>query len=412
VEEIATFFRESPKTRLIRCGMPGALGVLDFEVRKERGFNEMTLKDAVALSCLQPVSGDTRAARLLKELVDGPPGLPFEPAVGELIAQLADRLGIPPAEQPAAITSARAWADRALARAEKTGLSAIPYADPRYPPWLKQIVDPPSVLWVRGSLPDLERPAVAVVGSRHATPTGLALGRQLGEGLAEAGLLVVSGLARGVDGVSHEGALAVGGKTLGVLGCGADVIYPAEHRDLTARVAASGGVISELPPGTTPQPHYFPLRNRIIAGLSRAVVVIEAGERSGSLITARMALEQGRDVLAVPGNVLSGRNRGCHALIKNGARLVETVGDVLDELGWARAGSNQALVDGKPLGDSPLDSVLESKMAAGETYDADGLVAVTGWATSHLLAELAALEIQGRLVRVPGGWIRRAGRQC
>lgn len=368
----------------------------------------MTLIDAVALSCLQPVSGDSRAARLLKDLVDGPFLLPFEPASGDLIHQLSDRLQIPLAEQPAAIATARAWADRALERAAKTGLTPIPVHDERYPPWLRQIVDPPIVIWVNGVLPDPMQTAVAVVGSRHATPTGLALGRQLGEGLAEAGLLVVSGLARGVDGVSHEGALAAGGKTLGVLGCGADVIYPAEHRDLTARVAASGGVVSELLPGTTPKPQYFPLRNRIIAGLSRAVVVIEAGFQSGSLITARMALEQGRDVLAVPGNVLSGRNRGCHALIKDGARLVETVGDVLEELGWAHAG------DSRPgNGDKLLKiSALESKMAAGETYDADGLAAITGWAPSQLLAELATLEINGRLVRVPGGWTRLAGRQC
>ena len=193
------------------------------------------------------------------------------------------------------------------------------------------------------------------------------------------------------------------------------MIYPAEHRDLTSRVAASGGVISELPPGTTPQPHYFPLRNRIIAGLSRAVVVIEAGERSGSLITARMALEQGREVLAVPGNVLSGRNRGCHALIKDGARLVETVGDVLDELGWVRRDDTGAIQDGKSI----EMSALEQKMAIGEVYDADGLAKLTGWAASQLLAELAALEISGRLARVPGGWMRRdvrsdrpTGRQC
>jgi DNA processing protein len=366
----------------------------------------MTLLDAVALSCLQPASGDTRAARLLKELMERSADLPFEPASGDTIHQLADRLGIAPVEQPAAIDKAREWADKALSRAERVCLTPLPVSDPRYPPWLRQIIDPPIVIWVNGVLPDLTLPGVAVVGSRHATPAGLMLGRQLGEGLAEAGLLIVSGLARGVDGASHEGALGVGGKTLGVLGCGADVIYPAEHRGLTARVAASGGVISELAPGTTPQPHYFPLRNRIISGLSRAVVVIEAGDRSGSLITARMGLEQGRDVLAVPGNVLSGRNRGCHALIKDGARLVETVGDVLDELGWTRSDDAEAGSDGKSLGSNKL----ESKMASGEVYDADSLSDLTGWAPSQLLAELAALEIQGRLVRVQGGWIRRPSR--
>jgi DNA processing protein len=366
----------------------------------------MTLADAVTLSCLLPASGDSRAARHVKEMLDAPPALPLGRTDSDLIHQLADRLEIPPEEQPGTIRVAREWADKALSRAEKLRLTPIPLTDDRYPSWLRQIVDPPIVLWVKGELPELTRPAVAVVGSRHATPTGLALGRQIGEGLAEVGLVVVSGLARGVDGVSHEGALAVGGKTLGVLGCGADVIYPSEHRELTARVAASGGVMSELIPGTTPQPHFFPLRNRIISGLSQAVVVIEAGDRSGSLITARMALEQGRDVLAVPGNVLSGRNRGCHALIKDGARLVETVGDVLDELGWASRVEKNA----KSLEDNGLESKLGSKMAAGETYDADGLARLTGWSASQLLTELAALEIRGQVFRVPGGWTRRPSR--
>ncbi len=391
--------------------MPDALLSPVSRCETKGDFSKMMIIDAVALSCLQPASGETRAARLLKEIMDSPPALPFE-ATGDTIRQLADRLGIPPPEQPSAIAAARDWAGKALQRAAKAGLIAIPISDPAYPPWLRQIVDPPIVLWVKGTLADLTTPAIAVVGSRHATPTGLALGRQLAEGLAEAGFTIVSGLARGVDGVSHEGALAVGGKTLGVLGCGADVIYPSEHRDLTARVAASGGVLSELPPGTTPQPHYFPLRNRIISGLSRAVVVIEASDRSGSLITARMALEQGRDVLAVPGNVLSGRNRGCHALIKDGARLVETVGDVLDELGWAKTEQKQANLVGKPLETNALGSHLESRMAVGETYDADSLAGLMGWAPSQLLAELAALEIRGRLIRVPGGWVRQAGRQC
>lgn len=367
----------------------------------------MNLHDFVTLTCLRPTSLDTRAARALKVLLDDAPPLPFDAPVDQYLNRLADDLGIQPAERAAAFDAARGYADAALSRAKQQGLRAISLADPAYPVWLRQIVDPPGVIWVRGQLADLGRPAVAIVGSRHATPTGLALGRQLAEGLAEAGFLIVSGLARGVDGVSHEGALAVGGQTLGVLGCGADVVYPAEHRDLAARVAASGGVVSELLPGTTPKAHHFPLRNRIIAGLSRAVVVIEAGFQSGSLITARMALEQGREVLAVPGNVMSGRNRGCHALIKDGARLVETVDDVLDELGWARSETAR-----QSTAKALETSKLEAKMAAGEVYDADRLAQVTGWGPSQLLAELAALEIDGRLIRVPGGWTRQSGRQC
>ncbi len=363
----------------------------------------MALADVVTLSCLRPPAGETLLARTFKALVDDPRGELFAWTADQLLDAMCDRLEVPIEARGAAVAEARRYAGLALDRAEREGLTPIPCTDERYPSWLWEVADPPPVLWVKGVAGAVAVPAVAVVGSRHASPAGLALARQLGHGLAEVGLLVVSGLARGVDGASHEGALEAGGRTLGVLGCGADVIYPAEHRDLTARVAASAGVWSELPPGTTPQPHYFPLRNRIISGLSRAVVVIEAGERSGSLITARMALEQGREVLAVPGSVLSGRSRGCHALIKDGARLVETVGDVLDELGWARPDESTERMDSKSL---PI-SDLESKMVPGDVHDVDGLAKLTGWATGQLLAELASLEIHGRVARVPGGWVRR-----
>ena len=188
----------------------------------------------------------------------------------------------------------------------------------------------------------LGRPSVAVVGARAASPTGQRIGYELGRDLALAGLVVVSGLARGVDGAAHAGALDGGGRTVAVLGCGVDVVYPRQHGALAARVAAQGVIVSEFPPGTEPRPSHFPLRNRIISGLSRAVVVVEASEQSGSLITAQMALEQGRDVLAVPGTWPAGRYRGCHALIKDGARLVETVEDVLEEIGWRPAGATLA----------------------------------------------------------------------
>jgi DNA processing protein len=359
--------------------------------------------DVIALTCLRPLAPDTSAERALKELLAAPPGLPFDEDADRWLHALAAQLQIAPGERDAAIANARRLAEDALREGTERGLTVVTCFDPRYPAWLREIVDPPIVLWVRGELTTAVRPAVAVVGSRHATPTGLALGRQLGEGLGAAGLTVVSGLARGVDGAAHEGALAAGGTTIGVLGCGADIVYPSEHRDLTARVAASGGVLSEFLPGTPPRPHHFPLRNRIIAGLSRAVVVIEAGDKSGSLITARMAMEQGREVLAVPGNPLSGRNRGCHALIKDGATLVETVGDVLTALGWdprERCGEDS---------DKLFEiSELEGKMSPGESYGVDLLASMTGRKVSDLLAELAALEIDGRLIRRAGGWTRPA----
>jgi DNA processing protein len=358
----------------------------------------MDLLDAVAATMFRP-PGDTEPARWFKEALSL-----------EDVAARIDPLDVGCAKL---LSDARGRAEKALADAARLGISVIALTDDRYSPWLREIADPPSVLWVRGSIPPhlFDRPCVAVVGSRQATPAGLQMGRQLGEGLAGVGLTVVSGLARGVDGASHEGALAARGLTIGVLGCGADIVYPSEHRDLAARVASSGGVISEFPPGTPPQSHHFPLRNRIISGLSRAVIVIEAGERSGSLITARMAMEQGREVLVVPGNVLSGRNRGGHALIKDGARLVESVEDVLAELGL-NCGSAKRGIEHFGADKSVTENELSSQMAIGETYDADTLAGLTGWDVSRLLSGLAALELEGQVVRVPGGWARRTRRQC
>jgi DNA processing protein len=249
----------------------------------------------------------------------------------------------------------------------------------------------------------LAEPAVAIVGSRRATPAGLATARRLAGDLAGAGLTIVSGLARGVDGAAHAGALAAGGVSIGVLGCGADRVYPAEHTALAAELVARGAIVSELSPGTPPLPPHFPLRNRLISGLVLAVVIVEASDKSGSLITARLALEQGRDVLAVPGSVLSGQYRGSHALIKDGARLVETVGDVLDEIGWVEAP--------KPGGARLHLSGIEHKMAPAEPYTLDDLAVRTGRPARDLLAELGALEIQGRIERDAGGrFVRLDGR--
>jgi DNA processing protein len=228
---------------------------------------------------------------------------------------------------------------------------------------------------------------------------------EIAAGLASAGLSIVSGLARGVDGAAHRGALRTTGRTVAVLGCGADLIYPAEHQALAATITAAGVIVSELPPGARPLAHHFPLRNRIVSGLSRAVVVIEASEKSGSLITARLALEQGRDVLAVPGNVLSGVSAGCHRLIKDGARLVENVRDVLEELGWAPAPGHGGTDVNKPI----RMSELERQMAAGESYNLDELTAHDPARAADVLAELTRLELAGRVRRLPGGHFVRMG---
>jgi DNA processing protein len=222
---------------------------------------------------------------------------------------------------------------------------------------------------------------------------------------------IVSGLARGVDSAAHRGALAAGGVTVAVLGSGVDVIYPAEHAALAKSIDATGAVISELVPGTRPHARFFPLRNRIISGLSRAVVVIEAGEKSGSLITARCALDQGRDVLAVPGNVLSGRSRGAHALLRDGAKIVESADDILEELGMrprvdgvapsvAEAGSGRQ-------GDPVLDCLVP-----GEAFDLDEISERSGLKTPRLLPRLFELELQGMVRRVGGGRFERIDRTC
>lgn len=307
-------------------------------------------------------------------------------------------LGVPPHQHSAVLRRAEARADDALKSARESGLLAVPWFDTRYPSLLREIPDPPVVLWVAGLASSLNRTAVAIVGSRRAAPASIHVARRLAQGLADAGLVVVSGLARGVDGAAHQGALDAGGATVAVLGCGADVVYPRDHRALADNVRKQGAIVSEFPPGTEPLAHHFPLRNRIISGLCRAVIVIEASERSGSLITARAALDQGRDVLAVPGNVASGQHCGCHALIKDGAALVETVEDVLHCLGWA-AGPSSGAGSHRKLN---TDSKLEAAMAVGETYTVDELAARTGLAGPALLAELGALEVAGIVGRAPG----------
>jgi DNA processing protein len=285
----------------------------------------------------------------------------------------------------------------AMRRASADGIGVVPWSDPRYPAALATIVDPPPVLWVRGNIDVLNTPAVAIVGSRAGSPYALAVAERLATDLASRGVVIVSGLARGVDTAAHRGALA-SGATVAVLGSGADVLYPPEHAPLAREIERDGAVVSELVPGTPPQRWTFPLRNRIISGLSRAVVVIEAGERSGSLITARWALEQGREVLAVPGNVLSGRNRGAHGLLRDGAKIVESADDILEEL--------QIAAPGRP-GTSGAGAASEDPLLAlltpGEPSDLDALAERSGLSPSRLLPRLFELELKGAVARVGGG---------
>jgi DNA processing protein len=296
------------------------------------------------------------------------------------------------------VAAAIAEAEAHLALAASRGILALSLDDERYPPFLRAIPDPPAVLWSRGDPTHLLRPAIAIVGSRAATAHGLEMARRLGSDLSRAGFVVTSGLARGVDSAAHAAALAVGGATVAVLGCGADRVYPAEHAELARSIAHAGAVVSEFPPRCPPLPHHFPLRNRIISGLCHAVVVIEAAEKSGALITSAAAAEQGRDVLVVPGPVANGRNRGGHLLIRDGAKIVETADDILQEMGRpvaaGRAESAQA-----DLG----------KLPNATDFTIDELAEQSGEAPSVVLARLLELELSGQIQRIGGGRFVRCG---
>jgi DNA processing protein len=310
---------------------------------------------------------------------------------------LAADLKIDPLEVDRLFRSARDQATRWVEEAHRRSYDLVTALDPEYPDRLAEIPDPPVAFWRRGPAP-LYGKAVAIVGSRTSTPAGLIVARQLSRDLAERGYTIVSGLAAGVDGAAHQAALDAGGTTVAVLGCGVDVAYPYRHRALAAAIAESGCLVSEYPPGSDPVAWHFPMRNRIISGLAQAVVVVEASEKSGSLITAKCATDQGRDVLAVPGSVASGRYRGCHALIRDGARLVETVDDILEELeGITRRASDET--PSNPL----FVSYLEPVMARGEPYLLDDLALRTGRPAQELLTELGHLEIEGRITRTSAG---------
>jgi DNA processing protein len=296
------------------------------------------------------------------------------------------------------------------ARAGAAGIVPLPWNDRRFPAALLAIPDCPPLMWCRGAIDCFDAPAVAIVGSRAASAVSLELAAQLAADLAAYGIIVVSGLARGVDSAAHRGALQAG-RTIAVLGSGVDRIYPREHVALAGEIAESGLVVSEFAPGAAPLKFRFPLRNRVISGLSRAVVVIEASENSGSLITVACALEQGREVMAVPGNVLSGRNRGGHALIRDGARIVESAEDVLEELhlGCVPAPSDGVDAETNDGRSKACDDPLLARMASGQPYDLDALAVASGLAISRLLMRLSDLELLGLIHRVDGGRFVRRG---
>jgi DNA processing protein len=295
---------------------------------------------------------------------------------------------------------------------DRDEIVTIPLGHTRYPAALAAIHDPPPLLWTRGRVESLRGPMVAIVGSRAASPYALQVARKLGSDLARRNVTVVSGMARGVDSAAHQGAIDGGGVTIAVFGCGVDVIYPPEHASLAARICERGALLSEFPPETPPLPPYFPQRNRIISGLSLAVVIVEAAEKSGSLITARFALEQGREVLAVPGNILGGRNSGAHALLRDGAKIVEGADDILEEIqiGLRDEGKGPSGTDESSWANSASQDPILEHMTFGEPYDLDELAARSGMDRITLLQRLLELELTGAVERVDGGrFIRSRG---
>lgn len=288
-----------------------------------------------------------------------------------------------------------------VAKAHKAGLESLIFGSPDYPVSLAALYDPPPVLWKRGSIERAPKRRVAIVGSRGATPAGKSFARNLARGLAQHGVEIVSGLARGIDGAAHQGVLEGGGTTLAVLGSGADVIYPREHDGLATKIAKNGAILSEVPPGTSPAPENFPKRNRIIVGLSDAVIVVEAAARSGALITARVALEEGRDVMAVPGRPWDPLSEGPNGLIRDGAALVRSVDDVLHGLGISPSREADGLQDG-----ALQPNAILGALAGFPGRSLDQIIEATRLAAPLVLSQIASLEAEGKVERLPGTLFR------
>lgn len=347
----------------------------------------------VRLTLIPGIGGETQRKLL------GAFGLPEtifasgQRAIAELIGDKAASLLLTTDNQSAV--------DRAMVWAEEPGHTLICLADPTYPRALLQIPDPPVLLYVRGRVELLNTPAMAIVGSRNPTPQGNKNAEHFAAALTQAGLTVASGLALGIDAAAHRGALAANGATIAFIGTGIDRLYPAANHALALDIVNRGAIVSEFPLGTPPVAANFPRRNRLIAGCSLGALVVEATTESGSLITARLAAEQGRDVFAIPGSIHSPQSRGCHKLIKQGAKLVETVQDILDELAWQ------------------TDTVTAEQMSLSSTSDEvltalgydpcpfDELLGRSKLSADELAVSLLDLELAGKVATLPGGRYQR-----
>ncbi|MBI1943527.1 MAG: DNA-protecting protein DprA [Betaproteobacteria bacterium] len=345
-------------------------------------------------------------AATIRELL-GRFGLP-ENVLGAKRADLA-RLASPEALTALDSGAVARAVEHALAWLEQPGCTIVTLADAAYPRLLLEIADPPALLYCRGRTELLSRPALAVVGSRNATAQGASNAEQFARSFSAAGLTIVSGLAQGIDAAAHRGGLAAGGSTVAVLGTGVDVAYPPANAALAAEIAERGLLVSEFALGTRAFGHNFPRRNRLISGLAQGCLVIEAALASGSLITARAAAEQGREVFAVPGSIHSPLSKGCHALIKSGAKLAESAEDVLSELGaFRRTGfaSTRAPAAATRAGEGPAQEPLLECMGF-DPVDVDSLCARAGLPAERVAAELLRLELAGRIAALPGGRYQR-----
>lgn len=337
-----------------------------------------------------------RTARLLLQTFGSPAAAVCASiAVLERVVPRAVATAIATASLDDAVATTRSWS-------EQPGNHLVTLADENYPAALLEIPDPPVVLFAKGRLALLRATAIAIVGSRNATPQGISTARAFARSLSEAGLTVVSGLALGIDAAAHEGGLEGASSTIAVTGTGLDIVYPARNRALAHRIAEQGLLLSEFPLGTGAVAHNFPRRNRLISGLSRGVLVVEAAVKSGSLTTARFGADQGREVFAIPGSIHSPLARGCHALIKQGAKLVESAQDVLEEL--------QMIA---PVRDRPATAPKEDDSLLADLghdpCDLETLAARSGLAIDILSARLLELELEGRIASLPGGRYQRLG---
>lgn len=320
-------------------------------------------------------------------------------AIREIIGEKASKLLLD-TDNAAAIAEAIEWAGRA-------GQSVLTLGDPEYPQYVLEIPDPPILLYVRGRLELLNRQVISIVGSRSPTPQGIQNAESFAAAFVEAGLVVASGMALGIDAAAHRGALTVSGDTIAFVGTGIDRIYPARNRDLALEIGARGCMVSEFPIGTPVSAANFPRRNRLISGVSCGVLVVEAAVESGSLITARLANDQGRDVFAIPGSIHSPQSRGCHQLIKQGAKLVETAQDVLEEIGWHGTAVTEQFVDDTAESDNSNGASELLSLLGYEPCGLDELAARSGMATDALSVTLLHLELDGHVACLPGGRYQR-----